>query len=103
LRLNPNRDADEISHDKPEKQMAILPKNIKKQADLFDFFDGFSVVHRMTEDEDRRYSEQVKRSGVSKINSLGLLLLSVCLQLALILVRCRALRLTHSLASSRLG
>ncbi|XP_062160639.1 uncharacterized protein LOC133867885 [Alnus glutinosa] len=43
--------------------MTILPKNIKKQVDLFDFFDGFSVLHRMTEDEDRRYSEQVKSSG----------------------------------------
>jgi len=81
LRLNPNHEADKVRHDKPEKQMAIHPKNIKKQVDLFDFFDSFSVVHRMTVDENRRYSEQVKRSGASKITSLGLLLLSVCLQL----------------------
>jgi hypothetical protein len=72
---NPNPDADGIRHDKPEKQTAIHPTRA-------DYSDDISDPHPMTDDELVRYNEQVERSGVSKINSLRLLRLYICLCLA---------------------
>jgi len=87
LRLNPNPDANEICHDKPKKQMAIHPKDRRrKPMGRADYSDDISDWHRMTDDKLVRYNEQVERSGVSKINSLRLLRLYICLCLAALTV-----------------
>jgi hypothetical protein len=51
-----------------------------------DYSDDISDWHRMTDDKLVRYNEQVERSGVSKINSLRLLRLYICLCLAALTV-----------------
>jgi hypothetical protein len=45
--------------------------------------DGLSGCHAITADECKRYREQLLRTDVSKINSLRLLLLYICLCLQL--------------------
>jgi hypothetical protein len=85
-RLNPNPNADKIRHGKPEKRVRIHPKKEEKQVSSSDFYNDMCNWHDITAEECVFYEEHILKSDVSKINSLRLLHIYICVRLSL--VRC---------------
>ena len=72
-RLKPNPDADKMRHGKPEKRVRIHPKKEEKQVSSSDFC--YDLCPEIIAKECAFYEEHVlRKSDVSKINSLRLLL-----------------------------
>jgi hypothetical protein len=86
-RLKPNPDADKIRHGKPEKRVRIHPKKEEKQVSISDL--NYDACPDITAEEIAFFEEHVlKKSDVSKINSLRLLRTHIYIYARLSLVHC---------------